>query len=125
MGSTLEGLLLGISRKYPQKYNQATTAPKDNKTNKIVPFHKWTLNNYIDVAHEVGDIKEDVKKFSHVLRDFRNYIHPFQQAKEEFNPSIQTALICIQVLKAAIYQINESLGNNNDKAQNEKENFEI
>jgi len=59
----------------------------------------------IDVAFELKIIKEDVKKFSHALRDFRNYIHPYQQVSSGFNPDHHTANICFQVLKAAIYQL--------------------
>ena len=70
-------------------------------------FPDWTLNNFIDVAAEVEILKQDVKKFSHVVRDFRNYIHPYQQMASRFSPDKQTALICLQVLKAAIFQIGE------------------
>jgi hypothetical protein len=109
-GSTLEGLLLDTALKYPNKYNQTKSAPKD-KESKVKPFHEWSLNNFIDTSYELGYIKEDVKKFSHVLRDFRNYIHPYQQMSSQFNPDEHTAKICFQVLKAAIYQ----LGNINNK----------
>ena len=51
------------------------------------------------------EIKEDVKKFSHSLRDFRNYIHPFEQLCSRFIPDEHTAKICLQVFQAAIYQI--------------------
>ena len=52
-------------------------------------------------------MKEDVKKFSHALRDFRNYIHPYQQMSIGFQPDEHTARICFQVLKAALYQIEQ------------------
>ena len=48
----------------------------------------------------------NVKKFSHELRDFRNYIHPNEQLKNQFSPNIDTAKIGFQVLKAAVSQIN-------------------
>jgi hypothetical protein len=103
-GSTLEGLLLSIALKYPGNYNQSKSAPK-NKEGKVKQFPEWNLNNLIDVSYELGYIKEDVKKFSHALRDFRNYIHPFQQMASQFNPDEYTAKICFQVLKVAIYQL--------------------
>lgn len=106
IGSTLEGILLGIASKSPKEYNKAQSAPK-NKEQKVLQFHDWNLNNYIDVAFEVGHLKKDVKQFSHVLRGFRNYIHPYQQLNERFNPDEHTALICWQVLKAAIYQLSQ------------------
>lgn len=103
-GSTLEGVLLGVATKFPQKFNQANAAPK-NEEGKVQQFQDWTLNNFINVAYEIGILKEDVKKFSHSLRDFRNYIHPYQQLNSNFNPDINTAKISSQVLKAAIFQI--------------------
>ena len=107
-GSTLEGVLLGLAQNNPAMYNQAKSAPKDNKTGKIRQFHEWTLSNFIDVSCEVGFLREDVKKFSHSLRDFRNYIHPYQQMSENFSPDENTAKICFQVLKAALFQITQN-----------------
>jgi hypothetical protein len=103
-GSSLEGILLGIAMKYPKEFNQARCSPKD-KEGKVRSYHEWTLSNFIDTAHEIGLIKEDVKKFSHSLRDFRNYIHPYEQVSSRFNPDEHTARICWQVLKAAIFQL--------------------
>ena len=105
-GSTLEGILLGIASKQPKEFNQSKSAPKD-KEGKVKSFQDWTLSNFIDVSSDVGFLKEDVKKFSHALRDFRNYIHPYEQISNRFNPSEHTALMCWQVLKAAIFQISE------------------
>lgn len=104
VGSSLEGILLGIAIKNPENFNRAKSCPK-NEEGKPANFPEWSLNNFIDVAHETGFIKEDVKKFSHALRDFRNYIHPYEQLSHRFNPDMHTARICWQVLKAAIYQI--------------------
>ncbi len=103
-GSTLEGILLGIALKYPKQFNQAKAAPKSTG-NKVKQFYDWTLNDFINVAYELGLLKEDVKKFSHSLREFRNYIHPFQQVSSKFNPDEHTAKISWQVLKAAIFQL--------------------
>lgn len=105
-GSTLEGILLGIATKYPREFNQAKAAPKD-KNGKPFQFPLWTLSSFIDVAHEVGLLKEDVKKFSHSLRDFRNYIHPYEQVSSRFNPDEHTAKISWQVLKAALFQLSD------------------
>lgn len=107
IGSILEGVLLDTASKYPKEYNQAKSAPRDSNTGNVKKFHEWTLNNYIDVSFEMGVIKQDVKKFSHVVRDFRNYIHPYEQMSSRFFPDEHTALICLQVLKAAISQIGE------------------
>ena len=109
IGSTLEGILLGLASKNPAIYNRTKSAPKDPNTGKVRNFNEWTLNNYIDVSCEVGYLKEDVRKFSYSLRDFRNYIHPYQQMSIGFQPDEHTAKICFQVLKAALYQIKKSV----------------
>lgn len=106
IGSILEGILLGIASSYPQQFNRTLCAPKD-KEGKIKKFPDWTLNNFIDAASEVGFLKADVKKFSHAVRDFRNYIHPYSQMASQFTPDNHTAMICFQVLNAAISQIGD------------------
>lgn len=101
-GSVLEGILLNTALKNPAAFNQAKSSPKDKKTQKVKPFQEWTLANLIDVAHEVGLVRLDVKKFGHAVRDFRNYIHPYEQLTSKFDPDKHTAEICLQVLRAAI-----------------------
>lgn len=100
-GSILEGILLGFALQKPREFNQASNSPKD-KSGKVKLFHEWSLSEFIDVACELGFLKLDVKKFSHGLRDFRNYIHPYQQMASKFQPDKHTAEICLQVLKAAL-----------------------
>lgn len=104
IGSTLEGILLGVALKNVKEFNQANSSPKD-KEGKVKQFQLWTLSNFIDVAYELKLLNLDVKKFSHTLRDFRNYIHPYEQMSSKFQPDKHTAQICWQVLKAGIYQL--------------------
>lgn len=108
IGSIMEGILLGIANLHPKEFNQATCAPKD-EDGKIKKFQEWNLNSLIDAASELGYLKRDVKKFSHVVRDFRNYIHPYSQYATRFTPDRNTALICLQVLKAAIFQLSQHI----------------
>jgi len=103
-GSTLEGILLGIATKTPREFNQSSISPKD-KSGKVKQFQEWSLNDFINVARDLSLLGEDVKKFSHALRDFRNYIHPYEQMASRFNPDEHTARICWQVLQAAIVQL--------------------
>lgn len=100
-GSTLEALLLDCACKNQEKFNRAEAAPKDRE-GKVRLFHDWTLENLINVTHEVGMISLDIKKHSHSLKDFRNYIHPRQQAIQNFFPDEHTAEISWRVLQAAI-----------------------
>lgn len=106
-GSVLEGLLSAIAMKNPAEFNSAKASPKERNSLKVKSFDKWTLENYIAVAYELGYIKEDVKRFSHTVQNFRNYIHPYQQISQNFTPTIDTALLCAQVVKMAINQITE------------------
>lgn len=106
IGSTLEGILLGIASQYPEKYGRAKSSPKE-KNGKVKKFDKWKLNDFINVSYEIGFLKKDVKQFSHYLRDFRNYIHPYKQLVDKFYPNNHTALICEQVLKATVYELSE------------------
>jgi len=106
-GSVLEGLLLDFATKYPQKFNTSKSAPK-NKEGKIKKFHEWMLNDLINVAHEIGFLDLDVKKYSHSMRDFRNYIHPYQQMVSKFTPDGHTAQISWKVLQAAIADLSKA-----------------
>jgi hypothetical protein len=108
-GSVLEGLLLGVATSKMKEFNQSTSSPKNKETGKVLPFHNWTLSNFIDVAHSIGILGLDVKKFSHSLRDFRNYIHPYEQMSSGFNPDIDTAKISWQVLKAGISDLTKNI----------------
>ena len=103
-GSVLEGVLLGAAQQDPKRFNQSRKSPK-GKDGKVKLFHEWTLRELIDVAHDIRLIKSDVREFSHALRDFRNYIHPYQQLASGFRPDEHTAKICLQVLKAALADV--------------------
>ena len=103
-GSVLEAVLLGAAQREPARFNQTSASPKD-KNNKVKPLQDWNLAQYIDAACELDLLKPDVKKFSHGLRDFRNYIHPYAQMSSGFTPDEHTAKVCFQVLKAALASI--------------------
>jgi hypothetical protein len=107
-GSALEGLLLGMALANPQRFIQAACSPKDSKSGNVKQFPDWSLAQLIDVACELKYLTIDIKKFSHVLRDFRNYIHPYQQMGSKFAPDKHTAEICLQVLRAAIASLSGS-----------------
>jgi hypothetical protein len=106
-GSVMEGLLLGYALQYPQQFNSSPSAPKD-ESNKAKTLNNWTLSDFINVASQLGLLNEDVKKHSHTLRDFRNYIHPKEQLKSLFNPDEGTSKINWHVLKACVIQLNEN-----------------
>ncbi len=104
LGSALEGVLLAIGVAHPKAFMSSSAAPKD-KSGKTKQLPEWKLSELIDVARNVGLIELDVAKFSHVLRDFRNYIHPYEQMAHGFRPDQHTVDICWQVFRAAYSQI--------------------
>lgn len=108
-GSILEGVLLGVAEDNPKIFNKCEISPKDQE-GKVKQFHEWSLAQFIDVAYKLDYLKLDVKKFSHGLRDFRNYIHPYEQRASGFDPDQETAKICMQVLRAAIVSLSNSDG---------------
>jgi hypothetical protein len=103
-GSILEAVLLGAAQKEPARFNRASASPKDIDGG-VKRFREWSLAQFVDVACEIGLLTPDVKKFSHGLRDFRNYIHPYEQMVSRFTPDEHTAKICFQVLKAALASV--------------------
>ncbi|MBF0106231.1 MAG: hypothetical protein HQM16_12995 [Deltaproteobacteria bacterium] len=111
-GSVLEAVLLGAAQKDPARFNQASASPKASDDT-VKRLHEWNLSQFIDVASEIGLLKPDVKKFSHGLRDFRNYIHPYQQMASGFTPDEHTAKVCFQVLKAALASVAGERGSKN------------
>jgi hypothetical protein len=101
MGSILEGILLYRVENEPQTANKASCSPKD-RTGKTKHIQDWGLAAMIDVAHEVGWLQGDVKRFSHALRESRNIVHPYVQRLLSDRPDNDTCSICWQVVRAAV-----------------------
>jgi hypothetical protein len=108
-GSMLEGLLLSAAIHFPQKFNQSKCSPRD-RAGAVLQFQDWTLSTFIDAAHDIGLLGLDVKKHGHALRDFRNFIHPYQHMRANFTPDAHTAKISLQVLLAAIADLSGQRG---------------
>jgi len=108
MGSILEGILLHKVESNPKIAGSANAAPKDRKTGKTRDIGDWGLSAMIDVAHEVGWLQGDIKRFSHGLRESRNIVHPYMQRTLNEKPDKDTCSICWQVVRAAIADL---LGN--------------
>jgi hypothetical protein len=109
MGSILEGMLLAILQKFPQDANKCKVAPHDPRTGKVKYFAEWSLSDMINVAHELGWLDLDIKKFSHALREFRNLIHPYQQIIVGSVPDKDTCEISWLVVQAAANDLAKKL----------------
>ena len=104
IGSTLEGVFFNLAKKDIENFNRCSASPKDS-SGKVLVINKWSLSNFIDVAFELKYIGSDIKQFSHTLRDFRNYIHPYHQLKCNFTPNEDTVKMCWQAFQATIKNI--------------------
>ena len=107
MGGLLEALLLGRINREANKAPIFTSAsaPKDSKTGQTRPLNEWTLKNYIDVVHEHGWISVSAKDVGEVLRDYRNYIHPFKQLSHGVDLTARDASLLWEVSKSITRQI--------------------
>ncbi len=105
VGSTLEGLLMELALANPTVFASSPSAPAARGKSK--PIGEWTLAELITVSRSLGFVGEDVLKHADHVRNFRNYIHPRQQMRENFEPRMMTAQIARQVLLAALSDLNE------------------
>lgn len=111
MGGLLESLLLARVNGSPNKQGvfTAKTAPRD-KTGKTLTLPDWKLVHMVDVAHELGWISKSAKDVGHVLRDFRNYIHPHKEHTDGVTISGDDASMFWEVTKAISRQVLSSVG---------------
>lgn len=100
VGSTLEGLLHDIAMANTSSFLASRAVPRSK--GKTKPLDQWTLDELITVSADIGVLSADVAKHATQVRNFRNYIHPRQQLREQFEPRAETAQIAQQVLRAAL-----------------------
>ena len=105
MGGLLEGILYARVKSLADKKPvfTAAAAPKD-KLGKTHDLRDWKLQNYIDVAHELGWITQTVQSISDIVRDYRNFIHPQKQHSEEMFVSPEDAKILWEISKSIARQ---------------------
>lgn len=111
MGGLLESLLLArINSSSDQAaVFKATAAPRD-KAGKTLQLSEWKLAKMVDVAHELRWITKSAKDVGHVLRDFRNYIHPHKEYTAGDSISEEDATIFWDVTKGISRQLLSSGG---------------
>ena len=107
MGGMLEAILLAKinSNNDKSKIFKARTAPIDKKTSKVYLLQEWTLRNYIDVAHELNWISQSTKDVGEVLRDYRNYIHPYKEYSHGIIINKSDSELFWQITKSIINQL--------------------
>lgn len=89
LGGMLEGVLEDVLR---ARTPTGTRPPHD----------KPRLEQLIEMAHSNGWIQADVKRFSHVLRQYRNLVHVAAQLRLGDVPDGDTFKVCWYVVVAAL-----------------------
>jgi len=101
LGSILEGVLLDKVEQNPAQANSSPKCPKD-KSGKPLAFKDWKLQNLIEVCHDCGWLKKEYKDFSHVVRDYRNFIHPNKERQERITFSEPICKVIWEVVSASL-----------------------
>ena len=100
--------LLRISPNKPAVF-KSKAAPHD-KAGKTLALPEWKLVHMVEVAHEFGWITKSAKDVGHVLRDFRNYIHPHKEYTDGVLISHEDACMFWEVSKVISRQVLGSVG---------------
>ncbi len=108
IGGILEGLLLHAVDKHFNVLDSVKGVPRNQQNGTIKNIENWKLFELIEVSVELKLVRQNVSKFSHSLREFRNYIHPSLENKMQFSPDERTAKICMLVLKDVIDGLRKS-----------------
>ena len=105
MGGIIEAVILAIVKRYPKRARKCNSAPLD-RDGKIKKLRDWTLNELINVAHDCGWIHENAAQFSHLLRKYRNLVHPWEQLdSDDEMPTKDSCSVCWQTVRSALYDL--------------------
>ncbi len=106
MGGILEALLMARINRLTDQSSvfKAKCAPKD-KAGAVLKLREWTLSNYIDVAHELDWISDTYKDVGAILRDYRNYIHPYKEYQHKKRITPDDSKVLWEISKTIVRQI--------------------
>ena len=103
-GSLVEGLLTWALLRREKEALASNKASKD-KQGGVRPLREWSLTNLIDVCGELGLIGRTARQASSALKDFRNFIHPYNVLKQSARPDPALAMSAV----AAVIEIRRSV----------------
>lgn len=106
MGGLLESVLYAKVEKLPDKkpvFN-AAAAPKDGATGKTKPLQDWVLQNFLDVAKEIGWFTQTIHGIGDFVRDYRNLVHPHKQYSEKKFVDPEDAKVLWEIVKSIARQ---------------------
>lgn len=111
MGGLLEALLLARLNRETEKSHifRAAAAPKNRIDGKTLPLNEWTLRHYIDVSHELGWISQSARDIGEVVRDYRNYIHPYKEFSHGVRIDKHDAGLFWEITKGILRQLIEKI----------------
>lgn len=91
-GSVAEGLLTWVLLQYKKEAALKSGKAFKNKQGQIRPLEEWNLSNLIDVSVELGLIGKIAKDALWALKDFRNFIHPYNLLEQSARPDKTLAM---------------------------------
>ncbi len=103
-GSVVEGMLTWALFQKEEEALKSKKASK-NKEGQVRPLQEWNINNLISVSVELELIGDIAKQASWALKDFRNFIHPYNVLKQSARPDMALAMNAF----AAMVEIRRSL----------------
>ena len=106
LGGLLEALFLArinrLSNLAPVFTAKVAPKGKDGKTKAL---KEWGLKDFLDVAQELGWIRQSAKDVAEVLRDYRNYIHPEKELSHGITVDAQDTTMFVGVFCSIAEQI--------------------
>jgi hypothetical protein len=84
-GAVVEGLLTWALLQKEKEALRSSRAAKDKEGNPK-PLQEWDITKLIEVSVELNLIGPTASKASWALKDFRNFIHPFNVLKQSARP---------------------------------------
>lgn len=101
IGSVLETVLGVALRRNSKALETEGIELRDRKGNPL-PLDRWSLGDMLDVSYKLGWTRDITKKFSDVVRDYRNLVHPFVQLRSGYQPGSEECRISAIVLSSII-----------------------
>lgn len=103
-GAVAEGLLTWALLQREDEALKCGKAPKD-KGGQVLPLPRWGLAHLIEVSADIGAIGKAARQASWALKDFRNFIHPYNLLEQSARPDQALAMSAL----AALAEIRRSL----------------
>jgi hypothetical protein len=89
-GAVVEGLLTWALLQNEARARESKNAQK-NRANEVLPIEQWSLASLISVSADLGVIGTTAKQASWALKDFRNFVHPYNVLQQSARPDASLA----------------------------------